>query len=142
MATVDLSDEEWEHVLEVLRASIEIIETRSDQLVAALVLRSVHQKFIDAYPTREGTAMTTPTRSLSELLNAHTDELATQVSASAQGAALANLRFAAADLAQAEQQRNTLIVLARSVDCSLREIADATGLSPQGVSKIAKRTRA
>jgi hypothetical protein len=54
MASIDLTDEEWEHVLEVLRASIEVIEARGDELVAALVLRSAHQKFIDAIRRERG----------------------------------------------------------------------------------------
>lgn len=83
--------------------------------------------------------MTTPMRDISSLLQEDSDGLATRISASAEAAALANLRYAAGDLIRAEQQRNTLIVLARSVGCSLRDIAEATGLSPQGVSKILKR---
>jgi len=51
---VELSDEEWEHVLEVLRASVEIIEAQSDELIAALVLRSAHHKFIDAIRRERG----------------------------------------------------------------------------------------
>jgi hypothetical protein len=54
VASVDLTDEEWEHVLEVLRASIEIIEARGDELVAALVLRSAHHNFIDAIRRERG----------------------------------------------------------------------------------------
>jgi DNA-binding MarR family transcriptional regulator len=83
--------------------------------------------------------MTPPMRSISDVLMEDSDELANRISASAEAAALANLRYAAADLTRAEQQRNTLIVLARSVGCSLRGIAEATGLSPQGISKILKR---
>lgn len=83
--------------------------------------------------------MTTPMRSVGSLLLEDREELASRISASAEAAALANLRYAAADLVRAEQQRNTLIVLARSVGCSLRDIAGAAGLSPQGVSKILKR---
>ena len=85
--------------------------------------------------------MTSPSRTAAEVLTEHGDELATRISSSAQGAALNNLRYAAADLERAVQQREILIVMARSVGCSLREIAEATDLSPQGVSKLLARVQ-
>jgi hypothetical protein len=51
---VDLTDEEWEHVLTGLTGVIEVVERRGDELVAALVLRSARQKFIVALAEERG----------------------------------------------------------------------------------------
>ena len=63
-------------------------------------------------------------------------ELSARMSADAHDSALSAVRAGASDLASARTQLVNVMALARRLDCTLREIGEAAGVSPQTVANM------